>query len=375
MKYTLIALLLSAPGLFASADDFINFVRQTEYDTFVQWDVPVGESGRMSSPQGLGDLGSLYELVSIDKGTGEEMPLDQEFVSDYSPTVSMSFETGDPYPVVARTRVDQPVTMRIRVDGTGALTGSAAAAYDGLEIQHEGVLYPDGVLSPYELEGQTPEFTNSYSLDTGVEMVIDFPAATLAATDVTKTTGVEMFYVGPSSSNNGHGNNADDADVSNKGRRDQVDASGSIDDETFAGGKYIIASVLDQAALQVWPIAEASIFGIDATKVHDEVPPFTVDLTDLYPDSRTYIRIYEGGPTSNPTNPIIVGSTAAVINDAIPQDRTMTVDDLDEFIPHSGTYTVEVLHDTPFGTDVLTQFYPLKVEWKIEFRGTLYTGR
>ena len=48
MKYTLIALLLSAPGLFASADDFINYVRQTEYDTFVQWDVPVGDSGWMS---------------------------------------------------------------------------------------------------------------------------------------------------------------------------------------------------------------------------------------------------------------------------------------------------------------------------------------
>ena len=308
MKYTLIALLLSAPGLFASADDFINYVRQTEYDTFVQWDVPVGNSGKMSSPQGLGSLGSLYELVSVDKATGEELALDQEFVSEYSPTVSMTFETGDPYPTAARTRVDQPVTMRIKVENIGTLTGSEAAAYSGLEIQHEGFLYPDGVLSPHELDGQSPNFSNSYSLEEGAEVVIDFPAATLAATDITKTKGMEMFYVGPSRSNNGHGNNADDADVSNNGKKDVVDASGSVDDETFAGGKYIVASVLDRAALQVWPVAVASISGIDATKVHDEVPPFAVDLTDLRrlaaePDHHV------GGP---PQSVDLVGQPAAL---------------------------------------------------------------
>ena len=375
MKYTLIAFLLSAPGLFASTDQFINYVRQTEYETFVQWDVPVGDSGRMSSPQALGSLGSLYELVSVDKGTGEELPLDREFISEYSPTVTMSFETGDPYRAIPRTRVDQPVTMRIRVEGGGTTGGAAPVVYDRLNIQHEGFLYSDGVLSPYELEGVTPEFSNEYSLDSDSEIVMEFPAATLAATDATKTEGLEMFSIAPAFNNNGHGNNADDADVSNEGKANKEDASGSIDDETFGGGKYIVSSVLDRAALQVWPIAEASISGIDATKVYEEVPPFTVALTDLYPDSRTYIRIYAGGPSSSPANPIIVGSTAAVINDAIPQDRTMTIDDLDEFIPKAGTYTVEVLHETPFGTDVLTQFYPLTIEWKIEFRGILYTGR
>ena len=39
----------------------------------------------------------------------------------------------------------------------------------------------------------------------------------------------------------------------------------------------------------------------------------------------------------------------------------------------TGSYTVEVLHDTPFGTDVLTQFYPLQVDMTLAVRGTLYS--
>jgi hypothetical protein len=373
MKYTLLPFFFSAATLCAAPDEFVSFVRQTEYDTFVQWDVPVARSGSMTSPQVLGELGSLYELVSVDKTSGEGIALDREFISTYSPTVSMSFETGDPYSVVARTRVDQPVTLRIKIEGAS----SAVNVYDRLNIRHEGFLYPDGVLSPYELGDTETQFSNEYSLSTDGEIVMEFPSATLAATNSTQTEGLEMFQVEPAGDNNGQGNNLDGVDVSNEGlgNADWYDASGAIDDETTAGGKYIKASVLERATLQVWPVAEASLSGLNSGVVYEDVPPISVALTDLYPDSRTYIRVYEGGPTASPTNPIVIGSTAAIINDVIPQDRVMVVEDLDEYLAKSGSYTVEVLHETPFGTDVLTQFSPLNVEWKIEFRGALYSGR
>ncbi len=97
-------------------------------------------------------------------------------------------------------------------------------------------------------------------------------------------------------------------------------------------------------------------------------------LANLYPSSTTYLRVYEGGPIATPAAPITVGSSAAVIRDSIPQNRTMLIKDLDKFLPRSGTYTLEVMHDTPFGTDVLAQFHPLVVDWKVGIRGTFYAG-
>lgn len=372
MKKLLLPLLV-APLAYAGPEDFTNFVRQTDYDTFVKWDVQVDAEGEMSSEGTISDIGSLFELVTIHNTTGEEIGLDREFVADYAPKVTMDFITGDPYPHVARTRVDQPLQLVVRIEAAESTTGSLDAAYGNLVIAHSGYLYPDGVLSPYELDGEPTAFDTEYDLAAGSEVVIDFPAATLSATDPTDTEGIEMFSIQPAQTNNGHGNNLDDADVSNNGKKRVVDESGLVDDETRNGGAYIIASTLDKAMLQVWPVATAAIAGLDSTEIYQSVPTFSVDLGDLYPDSSTYIRVYQGAPSANPTNPIEIGTSAVVINDTIPQDRNMLINELDEFLGATGSYTIEVLHDTPFGTDVLTQFYPLQVDLTMEVRGALYS--
>ena len=365
--------LLAAPLACAGPEDFTNFVRQTDYDSFVKWDTPVDAEGEMISEGSVSDIGALFELVTVNNTTGEEIQLDREFVASYAPKVTMEFITGDPYEHAARTRVDQPVKMVVSIDPGESVNGSLDAAYGSLVISHRGYLYPEGVLSPYELGDEPTAFENQYDLEAGNEVVVEFPTATLSATNLTDTEGIEMFSIQPAQTNNGHGNNLDDADVSNRGKKTIVDESGLVDDETRNGGAYIIASTLDTAMLQVWPVASAAISGLDSSTVYKSIPTFSVDLVDLYPDSSTYLRIYQGEPTSNPANPTEIGTSAVVINDTIPQDRRMLINELDEFMGASGSYTIEVLHDTPFGTDVLTQFYPVRVDLTMQVRGTLYS--
>ena len=62
---TLSCLLLafSATVLADPADDYVNFIRQTQADTGVEWDVSVAASGASLSPEGVGDEGAAVEGI------------------------------------------------------------------------------------------------------------------------------------------------------------------------------------------------------------------------------------------------------------------------------------------------------------------------
>ncbi|NIP95089.1 MAG: hypothetical protein GWO24_17230, partial [Akkermansiaceae bacterium] len=64
--------LFAADPISAGPEDYVNFMRQTEYDTLVQWDVPVEIAGTMLSPMEMGSVGSLYEVWSIHSPTADQ---------------------------------------------------------------------------------------------------------------------------------------------------------------------------------------------------------------------------------------------------------------------------------------------------------------
>ena len=49
----------------AEPTDYVNFVRQIQSDSGVEWDVSVAPSGEMLSPEGVSPSGSLYRLWSV----------------------------------------------------------------------------------------------------------------------------------------------------------------------------------------------------------------------------------------------------------------------------------------------------------------------
>ena len=369
-----ITLLLSLVAvLSARAESHLNFLRQTQYDTMVVWDAPIDSEGSMPSPLGIGTMGSVFELLSYGLGTGSVQTLDREVISTYNPNIRMTFETGDPYQPVPRTRVDQPFTCRITISGmpTGIPNPYLREMLTTLEFVHQGFVFPSHDYSLEDIGGlNEPQIINQWIATQDAVYVLECSMSNLNGPDITKTFGVEVMTVSsPGSYNNGHGNNLDHTDDSNPGMSDRLDII--VMDEVYKG--HVVGNIFEWAMVQVWPVAEASVEGIDPAAVYQNIPPITINLVDLYPDSKTYARAYVGPPSTDPVDPIELPITA-IVDDSTPQDRTLVLNGLEQYLPESGSYTIEVIHETPFGTEILTQFPSLQVDYEVSVRGVLNSG-
>jgi hypothetical protein len=56
--------------------------------------------------------------------------------------------------------------------------------------------------------------------------------------------------------------------------------------------------------------------------------------------------------------------------DSVPQNRTLVLKSIENFFEEDGRYTIEVLHQTPFGVDMLER-HPLNIEKILRIRGTV----
>jgi hypothetical protein len=334
MKATFVILSLTILSASGAPEDYVNFVRQVQGDTGVEWDVSVAPNGEMLSPEGVGEAGSLYELWSVHSSTASDYLLDQEFVSSFTPEVTIEIHTLDPYDVIPRTRVDQPFSASVLVGGL--LIGSdAPIAAKQVLLTHEAFPYPDDLHGFAEGEAPSGHMVSSGYLDQNGEEVVDCPVSNIPGDDLTQVEGEEVF------------------------------TAYALSDEGLG------EEILDTALVQVWPIARAEITGINSGDTYDHLPPVQVILTDLYPDSETYVRVYKGSPDSEST-PIEVEASYVIIEDVVPQDRLVTLSELDDLILEEGTYTFEVLHDTPFGTDLLDQVHPVVIDRTLTVRGSLF---
>lgn len=336
MKITLTLLLVTAIPALAVPEDYVNFVRQVQEDSGVEWDVSVAPRGEMLSPEGVGSLGSLYELWSVHSGTGHDYLLDEEFVSAFTPEAVIMIETLDPYDVVPRTRVDQPFTVTFDVGGLLVGADLPLQARQVL-ITHEAFAYPDGHHGFPGNQSREGEMVEGFHLDENGLTSVRYPMTSIAGEDLTKVEGEEEFTAYAVS-------------------------------ETGAG-----IEVLDSALVQVWPMAGAEIRGIVSGQSYEDLPPVQVGLRDLYPDSETFLRIHKGAPGVG-TDMIEVSDSYVLIDDVVPQDRLVTLNKLGRLLPDEGAYTFEIIHTTPFGTELLDQVYPVVIDRTLEVRGTLYAN-
>ncbi|NNC89857.1 MAG: hypothetical protein HKN82_15475 [Akkermansiaceae bacterium] len=342
MKSTLTTLILATSMAMAAPSDYVNFVRQIQKD--FEWDITVAPSGSMLSAEGIDEDGSQFLLFSVHSTLGIEYLLDDVFVSTYTPEAKLAVVTEDPYDAIPRTRVDRPFSISVNIKG---MTHAAPAAGDvvlpaaaqKVLLSHKAYNYPEGV---HSLEGRD----NPAEIDVGTALlrgngttVINYATNHLTAPDLTKAEGEEVWTIS------------------------------ALNDWGWEG------EVLESKKVQIWPIADASITGIDPNKRYSNLPPINVKYNDLYPASETWVHIYPGPPVANATNftDIPDGYWKAV--DSVPESPPAKVlTGIDHLFPEEGAYTMEVVHQTPFGLDVLTQFYPIRVDRTVEFKGGLYTA-
>jgi hypothetical protein len=314
MKYIGLLLIALSNSTFAGVQTYVNFIRQTQQGTGVVWDMPVTRAGMAPSAMTLESNGSLFQLWTIGQTQAKDYLLDQKLVSAYLPKADIKVTTLDPYTLVTRTRIDQPFSVEIAVADLLTGTGLPDAATKVLLQQHVQS-YAEGQISLNRTTvAATTPHSSAYISQNGTT-VLKFAASSLKATDPTKARGEEHFII-------------------------HALSDGSITQTQIAS-----------AHVQVWPVASGEILGITpGQELRFDIPKIQLNLNDLYPRSDTYLMLYEGAA---------VNGAQGVIAKAFPVDRDQTVSkilevtDLDTKFTKNGTYTVALMSETVFGTELL----------------------
>lgn len=333
MKRTLITLLLF-PALCHAQQGFLNQIVQTHEDGTVHMITPLEAAGTSTDAEGV--VGSsVFRLWTIRLSDNVEYLLDEKTVSSYHPQATVKITTGDPYALIPRTRVDQPFSIEYEVSGLVTDDPSVQDAAKSVVFDHRITQYAAGASevaagAHYDTHEHDPVTENSTHRINNVLTQIQ-------AADLTRARGEEIItiYANPD----------------------------------FGVGEG--ATMLASKRIQIWPIARGTVSGIDTTLEYTKIPEVSVSLTDLYPNSTTYLRVYGGPPAAAPTNPVNINTSYVIVDDVKPVNRSYNVSSINERILLDGKYTVELIHETPFGADLLDQIYPLQVKRAIKVNGNI----
>lgn len=302
--------LLAASCILAHADQVerVNFLRQQQQGTGVIWDMPVSANSASPAPLSLSNGGTLFQFWTVETNTAKDRLLDQKRMAAYLPSADIKVRTLDPQAKPQRTRVDQPFTVEIQVDGL--LTGSEFPQSASSVLLERHLV--SGQDERSALSG-TPD--RSAFLSSNGKTVLRFEASSLAAPDPTKAGGEEHFLIHTLS-----------------------DGSGT---------QTQIAS----AAVQVLPVASGAIKGISAGETLGfQVPQLDLTLNDLYPRSDTHLMLFHGSQINGAQGETILSHPLDAETTA---STTVRVSDLDSRITRDGTYTLALVSDTIYGRELL----------------------
>lgn len=280
----------------------VGILRQQAQGGQVVWDMPVS---KQPSPLTLAGAGTLYQFWSVESLTAEERLMDQKRVASYLPAAEIQIQTLDPHQNPRRTRIDQPFTVKIDVDGL--LTGAE------FPLSASSVLLERHLVSGKEDRSAEP--AGRAYIDTNGSTVLRFEASSVTAADPTKARGEERFVI--------H----------------------ALPDG--AGGQTQIAS----ASVQVLPVASGAIRGIaQGETIKSGMPRIELELTDLYPRSNSHLILFEGKQINGHEGETLKSHGVDAETTA---DTLMRVTDLDSKIPRNGTYTLALVSDTIYGRELL----------------------
>ncbi|MDZ4288141.1 MAG: hypothetical protein U0984_09290 [Prosthecobacter sp.] len=324
MKTRLILLML-AGVVNAGAQTSEAWVRQTDLTNGMIYDIPLTSTGgTFQAPLPVSEIGSSFELYA--RGTAWDTTiylLDTKLIRAYAPQVTVqvtsedSYSRGDPASsnYVRRTRADRPFGLTIDVAGLVPASGSQA------ERQVYFATYKSSYnATTFSALNQTQTLISETNLGNG----------TVSLTPLYQ----ELNLVTPTTACGEH--------VYSFVRY----ASDGVPDTTLV-----------QSKVEVWPVADATIDNISAGQViTDRIPALVLHLKNLYPDSRTFAQVYPGAAVLGTAGTMIKGTerlygtyySPQTVATNVPQNQDITIDDLSNYAPTDGIYTLEVITASPF---------------------------
>ncbi len=320
MKTTLfkllsIALVCGQSAWGQAGGSFTNFIRQVNKSPAVEWDASVAATGSQSATLPVTVGGARFELWTVLSTPLTSYLLDSKSVGAYMPTAEVIIHSEDPYTEIPRTRADRPFSVEIKV--SGLLDGSAdpQAAKSVTLLRHVQSYGTAG--DGRNIDRSQATLLNQATITTNGTRSLEYPLTSVPGADRSKVCGEERYSVfGPDLSSSTQGQIA---------------------------SRYI----------QIWPVADATLSGmVENQVIRFKAPDLTVVLNDLYPSSHTYAQVYPGAQKLGTTGSR-VPEVGVVANYTTSQDSTLTINNYDSLMDSDGTWTMEILTETPFGIDRL----------------------
>lgn len=304
------------------------WVRQTDLATGQIYDTPVSGSGgsTYTAPVRVSETGSLYQLFA--RGTAWDNRiylLDTKVLGSYNPAAAIKITTEDSYvrgdattgTYVRRTRADRPFSVEVAVSGLVAGSTSTAErtvyfAVHGRNFDSEtysALDQPQYLLHECNLENGTAQLNGQYH-----ELTSPLRGA---------GCGEQSFTI------------------------------------VRYAGYQVPDTILAQPKVEVWPVPSANVDVLVEGKTYvDRIPSVTLDLKHLYPDSQTRAQIYKGTAMLGAIGTTIEGTVRSYgryynpgqVDEPtnVPQDVTISIQDLSRYAAQDGIYTFEVLTESPF---------------------------
>lgn len=331
--------------------NYTNFIRQIQVvagsndsGEATERDVPVdykSPEGGLSSELSIRPGGADFELWTVRADPLRSFLLAQQYVGTIIPVVDIEITSADPYPTIPRTRCDKPFTVTVSVSEMDPDPSSQEAArnVDCFRYEQQYEAGSDGS----DVNQADDTFVESFTITSNDIHTYKFDITALgdAGDDFTKLRGEERFVV-----------------------RSLVDNTNPE--------HPVPSKILASQQVQVWPMADARIDGIDnGMTLRFDTPVITLTYNDLYPDSNTEAVVYPGAFSETAEGRSVPESSANHYS-AVPLNTTRVLNSWDKVIDRSGEWTMEIRTSTPWGTETLA-YKSFSVDRDIEVNGTVTT--
>ncbi len=317
-----------------TAASYANFIRQKQQPTGVVWDMPVAAAGEQLSALAINPGGAQFELWTVNTLTAQGYLLDTRYVGAYIPVADVVIRSEDPYDVIPRTRADRPFYVDVVVNGLLSGPTDPDASKRIKFLRHVQSYGAGG--TGFGIDRTQAALLSQSFIETNGTSTMTFAINAVPGADRAKVRGEERF-------------------------------------SAFSLADYQAPeSQLGSQFIQIWPVADGAISGISNNQaIRFRMPPLSIALNDLYPNSHTYTQVYKGAPQLGRVGTIIPGSSL-IINDTVPQSRVLTVDAYDNVFDDDGQWTMELVTATPFGLDRLA-FVTFSLDRTLQMNSTVTT--
>ncbi len=295
------------------------FIIQQELFQGPVFQIPVAQEGESLSPLALGEGGSKFELWAVRVSPPvQAYLLDTAVVSPYLPSARVTIRSEDPYPVLPRTRADRPFHVDVAVEGI-VNTAEAPNSLKGVTLLRHGQSYGPGGTGA-QLDRDQATLLSETPIVADGEQTLTFAVSGIPGAGYQDARGEERFSL-----------------------------------VSQAGFELPAPLLISSRSIQIWPVAGGSISGIaPGQTIGPGLPEIMIELHDLYPSSTTFAQVYQGSPQSGVTGNVLPGSRIT-LDDSVPADRTLVLGNYGSVFDSNGLWTLEILTQTPFGTDRIAQ--------------------